>query len=548
MIQIIYSLYVDSTSFSECFSVASYIRGNTQTQQLVLHLLPFELLDQISQENLCKQYLPGKPVVVKIHYKDISFPLSNEPQTSFLYQYNKEIQVVFNLSPANYNQILNYQNAMYELWYDVKLIKVNNSVNSIEHTKMNGTNCFNDISLKYSPDQIQVVTQPNNCDVVFDASLQVSLSYIIGMEKFTVSIPKCTGSCLSNQYQTSSSVFDQISLYVIKRSELNPVDQIVFDDFLTEYYKNRGIIVSFDMDYMINSVSTAISSQIIKKESLDTKGCIDTQTFRTILNYDYAMVQIRGDLQNKFLCTVAGVTQIRTVLNVFNQATGSQITMTQTIDYQTFQERIGSALSATDEYRSFADKLYSINVSHYRLLSFEFLSASDALLYDITVFGANNLGCIKYGEVMFYSNQTCVRMQFVNLPICNARTQTSASPFSVQIIQEDSKLVQSSLGLYHLSVNFAYTGFWEKICFTCAQFDSSAPSLGTSCSKNNKLVRDSHDKGQLGFTIQSQNEGTKTWGTFSLYYADVYVPLIGTAVGIAVVVAGILVATRQRGN
>ncbi|CAL6053138.1 Hypothetical_protein [Hexamita inflata] len=67
------SIADDAISFSQCFSTLSYVNGNDLTKQLSLHLIPFEILNLITEENLCKIYLPGKTVVTQIHFDDVSF-------------------------------------------------------------------------------------------------------------------------------------------------------------------------------------------------------------------------------------------------------------------------------------------------------------------------------------------------------------------------------------------------------------------------------------------------------------------------------------------
>ena len=194
-------------SFTECFSSKSYLRGNTQTFQLTLVLIPFENLDSIITQNLCKVYLDNKSVVTKLHFKDISFPLPSEQQVGFVYSYNQETEVVFQLTSASYAQILNYGTAMYELLYDVNLVQMNASISTISHTKMNGTNCFSNTSMLYRRyKDIELHVVPLNCQPPMQ-SAEVFFQYFVNTTKVMIPIQKCQSSCLAGEYEEDSIDF-----------------------------------------------------------------------------------------------------------------------------------------------------------------------------------------------------------------------------------------------------------------------------------------------------------------------------------------------------
>ena len=134
---------ITATSFSTCFSSLSYLHGDLQTSTLTLVLMPFENLDLITKQNLCREFLPGKNVLVHLYFRDRVFPAEGE-QVFFQYEYNQQQTVDFKLTPAEYQEIYNEPNAMFELGYDVKLVLVNCLINRIEHTTTNATNCFRD--------------------------------------------------------------------------------------------------------------------------------------------------------------------------------------------------------------------------------------------------------------------------------------------------------------------------------------------------------------------------------------------------------------------
>ncbi|CAL6063171.1 Hypothetical_protein [Hexamita inflata] len=78
---------------------------------------------------------------------------------------------------------------MYGLWYDVNLVKVNNSINTIEHVKYNGTNCLKEISLKYTIyEDLDIVVAPNSCNIDFTHSVSIYLNYVVDNQNEQIQI------------------------------------------------------------------------------------------------------------------------------------------------------------------------------------------------------------------------------------------------------------------------------------------------------------------------------------------------------------------------
>ncbi|CAL6002773.1 Conserved_hypothetical protein [Hexamita inflata] len=134
-------------------------------------------------------YLPGKTVVAQLHYDDISFPKPGQYEVNFVYRFNSEIVVTFQLSDSDYSHIIDKHSAMYELWYDVNLVKVNNSINTIEHVKCNGTNCLKEISLKYTIyEDLDIVVAPDSCNIDFTHSVSIYLNYEVDNQNQQIQI------------------------------------------------------------------------------------------------------------------------------------------------------------------------------------------------------------------------------------------------------------------------------------------------------------------------------------------------------------------------
>ncbi|CAL6098946.1 Hypothetical_protein [Hexamita inflata] len=78
---------------------------------------------------------------------------------------------------------------MYGLWYDVNLVKVNNSINTIEHVKYNGTNCLKEISLKYTIyEDLDIVVAPYSCNIDFTHSVSIYLNYVVDNQNEQIQI------------------------------------------------------------------------------------------------------------------------------------------------------------------------------------------------------------------------------------------------------------------------------------------------------------------------------------------------------------------------
>ncbi|CAL6013784.1 Conserved_hypothetical protein [Hexamita inflata] len=205
-----------SSSFSECFSAKSYLSGNSVSYELTLNLLPFERLNLITEQNLCQMYLPDKTVVVQLHFDDISFTSAGQ-EISFVYKFNEPINVTFKLNQAEYQQIYPKQNAMYELWYDVNLVKVNNSINTITHTKYNGTSCYKDIDFTYTMyGNMQINVNSSNCEVKLDLNTQVYIEYQVNSTIEQIPILPCIYDCDPTEYMITSTNYNQIKMFNIQ--------------------------------------------------------------------------------------------------------------------------------------------------------------------------------------------------------------------------------------------------------------------------------------------------------------------------------------------
>ncbi|CAL5986664.1 Conserved_hypothetical protein [Hexamita inflata] len=546
----------DAQSFSECFSALSYFRGNSVTYELQLHLLPFEDLEKITSQNLCQIYLPGKDVITKIHYNDISFPKVGEAPVKFVYQYNQEIIVSFQLTQADYNQIKNKQNAMYELWYDVNLIKVNNSVGNIQHTKFNGTGCFSDISMVYTIyGDIDINVVPNDCVVDFSAS-QIFFAYTTTTSNIYIPIYSCTSGCQEGEYNATSLNFQDITIYRVKKTA--PLTS-KFEDFYKAYIDNRMIVISLNILFDTNGVETTIKQTIDNKIAVDTWNCVaadpPTDTYwgmhlYTVLNPSGLFVQVRDTLANKLKCDTSSAVNIRLDHYMFDKQEMDREQQTLTIEQ--FEQYVGIEFNATPAYTRFRDTIF-VNDSSFSLIILSFLDADDKILYEISQYGKVYMGCMAKQELKVYSDKVCAIMTFESRADCRQQYADSTARNHISLFYTQNKQFYF-IGFFNFvrEINYSFPNY--ELCFTCDDqtYDITYTDIyvGQSCVDNIVLLKDKLRRKQgadAGF-YYCNNFDIFPSTQIATMYNRTWTPLIVSAVLIliAVAVSIVLIQLSQR--
>ncbi|CAL5984103.1 Conserved_hypothetical protein [Hexamita inflata] len=496
MIIIVQTLNIVMT---DCYSTKSYLRGNPATLQLVLHLLPFESIVLVTDGNMCQSYLPGKNVNVKLHYEDISFPSSGVPIT-FKYAYNVEQTVVFQLSQADYDHILDFQDAMYELWFDTNFVNVNNSIDTISHTKQNGTGCFQSLYMEYTIySDIVFNVVPNICQVVFDGSLVVSLEYALNGALMEIVIEPCQSGCEPTEFQTASSDFSLIRKYKLK---VTPGTEAVMQIFYEQYVQNRLIDMHLKLVYNDNGIDSVIYKQIEDKRAVDTWGCRANDYYffqRATLNPSNLFVQFRLNQMNKMLCSTQAATSVLVDIYLISQ---NEVRLQQNISLSVFNAQIGVEFSLTEQL-----KQIRFNSSAMSLLVFSFVNG-DQILYEISVYKSIKFGCVRSALLQIYTNKICLRILYEQSEMCKSKTlsKTESNLLSVNIQNEES------LGLYNFQHEIKYSDVYSLHCFECAEYINSSvsriPYKGQTCAENQQIMRQMAAKGKITYGIFTLLEST----------------------------------------
>ncbi|CAL6082287.1 Conserved_hypothetical protein [Hexamita inflata] len=484
-----------SSSFSDCFSAKSFIQGNTLTKQINLHLIPFERLQQITSENLCKMYLPGKIVVAQLHYDDISFPKLGQDEINFIYQFNKEIVVTFQLTDPDYNHVIEKQNVMYELWYDVNLVKVNNSINTIEHVKYNGTNCLKDISLKYTIyDDIDIIVTPNSCNIDFTHSVNIYLNYVVENVNKQIQIPPCSTNCVDGQYNSSSLSFKDITIYRIKKTQAATELQ----EFYNYYVDNRMISISLTINFLTNGVQTILQQPINNKVSVDTWNCVavDPPTssywgmyLYTILTANGLFVQIRDTLVNKLKCDTSSAVNVRLDHYMFQKEQQNQFyRQQQMLLIEDYNNKVGIQFESNHIYSNYRQNIF-MNDTTYSLIILSFLDSNDNILYEISQYGKAYLGCISQQTLKLYNSQMCATIIFEDDPGCRLQYQDSTLRNHISLFYTHDHQFKF-LGFYNFVQEVNYSHYETTICFTCDQYDPTYQDMyeGKTCIENFQLM------------------------------------------------------------
>ncbi|CAL6000895.1 Conserved_hypothetical protein [Hexamita inflata] len=527
----------DAQSFSECFSALSYIRGNTQTFQLDLHLVPFEELDKITSQNLCQIYLPGKDVVVKIHYNDVSFPKVGDPQVKFVYAYNTEIIVSFQLSQIDYNSIINKQNAMYELWYDINLIKVNNSVGNIQHTKYNGTGCFSAISMSYSIyGDIDILTTSNNCLINYGAGVTITLDYLSGTQNKQLPVYPCTAGCVEGEYNDTSTTFQDIKIYRAKKTNVLASN---FADFYASYIANRIMTISFNMRFDTNGIESTIMQLIDVKTPVDTWGCVAndpmTDTFYgTFLglqvNPNGAFLQIRDAQKNILICDTSPASKVN--VDIYMMQGTTIYKRNRTFTMFEFNEQVGVQFESDAEYQNFRDNILIFGETQ-TFLVVSYVDANDIILYEITNYLIAYTGCIAQEDIQIYDDKLCAIMKFENTRSdCVSRYQpgNSISHVSIYFIKDG---IFQFLGQYNIPEPINYTAGDIKYCFNCDILDPVFTYAKSTCAENwaltKQMLKKTSGATKMGLIYASLFENYNSENIIAMYNSA-WTPFIVTAV------------------
>ncbi|CAL6086107.1 Conserved_hypothetical protein [Hexamita inflata] len=538
---------LEAQSFSECFSPLSYIRGNAQTYQLELNLVPFEDLDKITSQNLCSIYLPGKDVVVKIHYNDISFPLPGAPAVKFVYAYNVETTVTFQLTQADYNSIVDKQNAMYELWYDVNLIKVNNSVGNIQHTKYNGTGCFQKIRLNYTIyEDIDIIAVPNNCFVVMDVNLAVSFVFAENGTNVKIPVLPCASGCEAGEYSTSSTAFSQVSVYRVKKTLAN---ENLFARFYKAYVAYRLIPIQLQFEFDTNGINTVIQQPIQNKTTKDTYGCNRTNAngvpydphlrICSTLNPGNMFIQFRDSLSNELQCDTLTATTVVYDDYIWD---GKTTFRTQgTLSLEAMNNQIGVPIELDDQLRKLRNEyVWKTTMS---LVVFSYLDADGKILFELSTLRTAFIGCVQKAELHLKSTETCMKIQYDDNPICMAQYIAPQDKNTLGIYFVENGIL-NSVGFYSFNQEVNYTILSQTTCFVCNEYQFSTTAyVAQTCAENQLIMKQKskYNKNiQIGFGIVSEFESITLTSVVNDDTSVIYVPFIITICVITILImAGI---------
>ncbi|CAL5983837.1 Conserved_hypothetical protein [Hexamita inflata] len=507
-----------ASSFSECFSARSYLNGNAGTYELTLHLLPFERLNKITSENLCKMYLPGKPVVTQLHFDDISFPRPGEDEVSFEYKFNVEIQVSFQLSETDYLHIADKQHAMFELWYDVNLVKVNGSVNSIEHTRFNGTGCFTRAEMEYTIyGDIDITVTPSNCKVALDANLEVYLEFQEGEANQQIPILPCTSGCQANEYQLSSSSFQDVKLYRVKKAT---ADDAKLQSFYRRFVDNRLLPVSMNLRYKTNGLNSVISRQFDNKTAKDTWGCTSDPhlLLATTLNPNNMFVQFRDSLTNKMTCDTLNATQVRVDDYVMDGSTRTRLQ--RTVGLEQFNQQIGVTFDVSPELTRLRNGFSADTMS---LIVVSYLDAAGTILWEILYFDVACLGCVAKATMHIHEDQTCISYLFDSKEECVGQFIPANGKNTLGVFYKENG-VTHQLGFYRFHYDLNYSILNQDYCFRCEDYVDGSYERQT-CVENQELTKLKLKSTTVGFGIMSKYESI-VLETVVSEYQTIFMPLI----------------------
>ncbi|CAL6019871.1 Conserved_hypothetical protein [Hexamita inflata] len=497
------SIADDAISFSQCFSTLSYVNGNDLTKQLSLHLIPFEILNLITEENLCKIYLPGKTVVTQIHFDDVSFPKAGQSQAKFTYKYNQEIVVTFQLSPTDYDHVMDKEHAMYELWYDVNLVKVNNSVNTIERTRYNGTNCLQKVQMEYTIyGDIDINVIANNCDVQIDPALQVYLEFQSGLSNEQVNIYPCTTGCSADEYQTSSTQFNTVTIYRIKKTAAIAAQ---LASFYEKFVENRRIRITMNLKFDTNGINTVIIKEFDNILAKDTHNCKTHDTHLSlfaVLNSDSVQLQYRDSFINRLECDLPGVVSARVDLYLYDNANSLRIQ--ETYEIEEFNENVGVAFKNIEESNTL--RFNHDDAASKTIMVVSYLNSSGQIIYDLIVYNDPfYVACVNRAVLHLHKSESCIDYYFENIPKCVSNLVKPTEKNNLGVFYQENKKTHS-LGLYKFHRVVDYSLLRQQLCFVCDEYVADTIYAKQTCKENQAFTKEKIKSAEIGFAIISKYE------------------------------------------
>ncbi|CAL6030515.1 Conserved_hypothetical protein [Hexamita inflata] len=455
---------VAQQTFKTCFSPRSYLRGNTLTSELTLHLIPFDHIDQINDYNQCKTALDKMNVQAYLHFDTVSFPKPADPKIYFTYLFNKEIEVVFPLSDADYNSILDKPTAVFELRYDISYVIVNGSVSIVEHTKYNGTGCFADIQMVYDMyGDIDILTTPNNCYVDFAAGVTISFEYTYNSQNKQIPIYSCTTGCIDGEYNSTTLNFQDIKTYRVKKM---PALATKFADFYSAFISNRLIKISINIHFNTNGVMTTITQFIDVKIALDNWYCVAndpaTATYYGLflgleMNPNGPFLQVRDAQKNTLKCDTSLAVKVNADIYIIEGV--KTLRFQKSLSLQQFNESVGVQFESSTEYQSFRKNIF-VQDKTKTLMIISFVDSNNLILYEVCNYFLGFMGCIQKQYLKIYDTQMCTTIKFEDRPDCKARLQPANSISHISVYFQQN-------GVFHFWVsttshNKLIIQFWTK--------------------------------------------------------------------------------------
>ncbi|CAL5998621.1 Conserved_hypothetical protein [Hexamita inflata] len=522
---------VAQQTFKTCFSPRSYLRGNTLTNELTLHLIPFDHIEQINDYNQCKTALDKMNVQAYLHFDDISFPRPADPKIYFKYEFNTPIDVVFPVSDVDYNYILDKPTAVFELRYDISYVIVNGSVSIVEHTKYNGTGCFATIAMMYEMyDGIDILANPNNCQVDFAANIAVSFDYTMSGTNKQLPIYACTSNCVEGEYNATTVNFQDIKLYRVKKTDAIASKLM---DFYTAFVANRLIKMSLNLRFVTNGVQSTITQFINNKTAKDTLGCVANDlrtptyyglTLYALLNPNGLVFQIRDSLINKMNCDIGNTSQVKLDHYMKEGVKVDRRQLTTPIDK--YNEQIGLQLESDDAYQEFR-KIVTVNT--YSLIVISFQDSNGLIIYELCTYYQSFLGCFTKQALHIYQDKQCLRVTFDPLPLCRVQYLTTTNRNSISLYYQEG-FVNKPVGQYNLQIAMNYSDTYQEMCYTCDQFDLTQSYVSNTCQQNQKLFQQKLTNSKILLVYTSSYEQILSDYIITEYQTGIWTPLIITAV------------------
>ncbi|KAH0574205.1 hypothetical protein SS50377_24155 [Spironucleus salmonicida] len=425
-----------------CFQDNAVLQGNSQSKVLTLVLTPAPENDPLcvasnNRESLCKlQYLDAAGAVQTI-------------DQSFIYIDSAAVAIRFNLSSAAAKYtLISAQSLLSYIALIVGSLESPGAVQTIQHTQMNATNCWDDLVLRYNRSAghefLQMDGTPLDCQITAPV---VKFEYFAEERWRSFGVQGVSGEA---GYYDATKTFNHSETLHYKQTLAGLTDAAaieVFKYFFVAFQNNRSIETRIHIVTTIGSLDQIILAAPLLVLSMGSP------CYSALQPLGYASVlQVTAFSHNvEFLdhtaCsskTTSFGNQMRIITDTFNFSSSREIN-----SLPHFRKRSGFSITFDAPIANYSQLTSGVMISYLT-----YYDENDVILDEESVLLALALSCFQNIQAFFQRDRLCVQVQTFPTAQCIARGSSQLQ--YVLGIQPGTFLTRQVVFVF--SINYVYNG------------------------------------------------------------------------------------------